>query len=164
MKKELSKVLDVALRKRTLNFKTYLDKMYYCTTCGYEITLLLLSKMYNVDIVVIRPDFVWLSRAVAPITCGLVLVQDSSGSFLGTKTKNPVYIGLVPKIALPDPNVIRSKLHQLTQQSTPIRPMQQHNKAFRKFGGGLSPILDKSDRKSLPNKEVVVRQDQIDEQ
>ena len=75
-KKELSKQLEGALCKRNLNMMTYLDKMYYCTTCGYEITLLLLSRMYNVDIVVIRPDFVWLSRAVAPITCGIVLVQD----------------------------------------------------------------------------------------
>ena len=162
--KELSKILEGALQKCNLNFKTYLDKMYYCTTCGYEITLLFLSKMYNVDIIVIRPDFVWLSRAVAPITCGIVLVQDSSGSFLGTKTKNPVYIGLVPKISLPDPNVIRGKLHELTQQSTPIRPMEQNHKAFRKFGGGLSPIVEKTDRKSLPNKEVVARQDRLGEQ
>ena len=53
---------------------------------------MVLSRMYNVDVVIIRPDFVWLSRAVAPITCGIVLVQDSSGNFLGTKTKNLVYI------------------------------------------------------------------------
>ena len=110
--KELSKKLVGALRKRNLDMSTYLAKMYYCTTCGFKITLMVLSRMYNVDVVVIRPDFVWLSRAVAPITCGIVLVQDSSGNFLGTKTKNPVYIGLVPKIPLPDPNVIRAKLHR----------------------------------------------------
>ena len=81
---ELSKQLDGALRKRNLDLRTYLAKMYYCMTCGFEITLLCLSIMYNVDIVVIRPDFVWLSRAVAPITCVVVLVQDSSGNFLGT--------------------------------------------------------------------------------
>ena len=74
-KKELSKILAGALQKRNLDLSTYLAKMYYCTTCGYEITLLLLSRMMNVDIVVIRPDFVWLSRPVAPITCGIVLVQ-----------------------------------------------------------------------------------------
>ena len=84
--KELSKKLVGALRKRNLDFSTYLAKMYYCTICGFEITLMVLSRMYNVDVVVIRPDFVWLSRAVAPITCGIVLVQDSSGNFLGTKT------------------------------------------------------------------------------
>ena len=79
--KELSKILAGALQKHNLDLSTYLAKMYYCTTCGYEITLLLLSRMLNVDIVLIRPDFVWLSRPDAPITCGIVLVQDASSNF-----------------------------------------------------------------------------------
>ena len=124
---------------------------------------MVLSRMYNVDVVVIRPDFVWLSRAVAPITCGIVLVQDSSGNFLGTKTKNPVYIGLVPKISLPDPNVIRAKLHKIRHQSTLNRPIRSQNEAFRKFGGGLSPIVENSSRKSQANKEVVARQNLLGE-
>ena len=142
--KEFSKQLAGALQKHNLSLRTYLDKMYYCTTCGYKITLFLLSRMYNVDIVAIRPDFVWLSRAVAPITCGIVLVQDSSG--------------LVPNVSLPDPNVIRVKLHEIRQQSTPNRLMQSNNEAFSTFGGGLSPIVEKSSQKSKANKEVVVRQ------
>ena len=117
-KKELSKKLAGALRKQNLDMSTYLAKMYYFTTCGFKITLMVLSQMYNVDVVIIGPDFVWLSRAVAPITCGIVLVQDSSGNFLGTKTKNLVYIGLVLKIPLPDLNVIRAKLHEIRHQST----------------------------------------------
>ena len=119
--------------------------------------------MYNVDIVLIRPDFVWLSRPVAPITCGIVLVQDASGNFLGTKTKNPVYIGLVPKISLPDPNVIRSKLHKIRHQSTPNRPIRSQNEAFRQFGGGISPIVEMGSRKSQANKEVVARQNLLGE-
>ena len=156
--KELSKVLAGALQKRNLDISTYLAKMYYCTTCGYEITLLLLSRMMNVDIVLIRPDFVWLSRPVAPITCSIVLVQDASGNFLGTKTKNPVYIGSVPKISLPDPNVIRSKLHKIRHQSTPNRPIRSQNEAFRQFGTGISPIVEMGSRnhkltkKLLPDK------------
>ena len=118
---------------------------------------MILSRMYNVDVVIIRPDFVWLSRPVAPITCGIVLVQDSSGNFLGTKTKNLVYIGLVPKISLPDPNVIRAKLHEIRHQSTPNRPIRSQDEAFRKFGGGLSPIVENSSQKSKANKEVVAR-------
>ena len=161
--KELSEILAGALRKRNFDLSTYLAKMYYCTTCGYEITLLLLSRMYNVDIVVIRPDFVWLSRPVAPITCGIVLVQDASGNFLGTKTKNPVYIGLVPKISLPDPNVIRSKLHKIRHQSTPNRPIRSQNEAFKQFGGGISPIVQMGSQKSLANKEVVARQNLLGE-
>ena len=124
---------------------------------------MVLSQMYNVDIVIIRQDFVWLSRAIAAITCGIVLVQDSSGNFLGTKTKNPVYIGLVPKISLPDLNVIRAKLHEIRHQSTPNRPIRSQNEAFRKFGGGLSLIVENSSRKFQANKEVVVRQNLLGE-
>ena len=161
--KELSKQLAGALQKRNSNLSTYLAKMYYCTTCGYEITLLLLSQMYNVDIVLIRPDFVWLSRPVAPITCGFVLVQDASGNFLGTKTKNLVYIGLVPKISLPDSNVIRCKLHKIRHQSTPNRPIRSQNEAFKQFGGGILPIVEMGSWKSQANKEVVARQNLLGE-
>ena len=161
--KELSDKLAGALRKRNLDISTYLAKMYYCTTCGFEITLMILARMYNVDIVVIQPDFVWLSRPVAPITCGIVLVQDSSGNFLGTKTKNPVYIGLVPKISLPDPNFIRTKLHEIRYQSTPNRPIRSQNESFRKFGGGISPIVEQSSCKSKANKAVVARQNRLAE-
>ena len=161
--KELSDKLAGALRKRNLDISTYLAKMYYCTTCGFEITLMILARMYNVDIVVIQPDFVWLSRPVAPITCGIVLVQDSSGNFLGTKTKNPVYIGLVPKISLPDRNVIRTKLQEIRYQSTPNRPIRSQDESFRKFGGGISPIVEHSSRKSKANKAVVARQNRLAE-
>ena len=157
---------DVLLYNMWLQDNTiaiYLAKMYYCTTCGYKITLLLLSQMLNVDIVLIRPDFVWLSRPVAPITCGIVLVQDASGNFLGTKTKNPVYIGLIPKISLPDPNVIRSKLHKIKHQSTPNRPIRSQNEAFRQFGAGISPIVEMGSQKSQANKEVVARQNLLGE-
>ena len=162
--KELSKLLSGALKKRNLDFSTYLSKMLYCTTCGYEITLLLLSRMLNVDIVVIRPDFVWLSRSVAPITCQIVIVQDVSGNFLGTKMKNPVYIGLVLKILLPDPNFIRSKLHEIRHQSTPNRPIRSQNESFRQFGAGISPIVDMGSQKSRCNKEVVARQNLLAEE
>ena len=119
--------------------------------------------MFNVDIVLIRPDFVWLSRPVAPITCAIVLVQDAPGNFLGTKTKNPVYIGLVPKISLPDPNLIRSKIHKIRHQSTPNRPIRSQNEAFRQFGGGISPIVEMGSQKSQANKEVVARQNLLGE-
>ena len=91
------------------------------------------------------------------------MVQDASGNFLGTKTKNPVYIGLVPKISLPDPNVIRSKLHEIRHQSTPNRPIRSQNEAFRKFGAGISPIVEMGSQKSQANKEVVSRQNLLGE-
>ena len=84
-----------------------------------------------------------------------------SGNFLGTKTKNPVYIGLVPNISLPDPNVLRSKLHEIRHQSTPNRPITSQKEAFRQFGAGILPIV--GSRKSQANKEVVARQNLLGE-
>ena len=74
-----------------------------------------------------------------------------------------MYIGLVPKISLPDPNVIRSKLHKIRHQSTPNRPIRSQNEAFRQFGAGISPILEMGSRKSQANKEVVARQNLLGE-
>ena len=102
-------------------------------------------------------------KTCCTITCGIVLVQDASGNFLGTRTKNPVYIGLVPKISLPDPNVIRSKLHEIRHQSTPNRPIRSQNEAFRQFGAGISLIVEMGSQKSQANKEVVARQNLLGE-
>ena len=74
-----------------------------------------------------------------------------------------MYIGLVLKISLPDPNVIRAKLYEIRQQSTLNRPMQNNNEAFRTFGGGLSLIVENSSRKSQANKKVVERQNLLGE-
>ena len=74
-----------------------------------------------------------------------------------------MYIGLVPKISLPDLNVIRSKLHEIRHQSTPNRPIRSQNEAFRQFGGGISPIVEMGSRKSQTNKEVVARQNLLGE-
>ena len=52
--------------------------------------------MYKIAILVIRQDFVWISSKVAPIMCPVVLVQDETGFFLGTRSPNPIYVGSVP--------------------------------------------------------------------
>ena len=56
--------------------------------------------MLGIDICVLQPNFIWLSEDVAPYHCP-VLVQDVNGRFYGTKTTNPIYIGLVPKVNCP---------------------------------------------------------------
>ena len=93
-------VADV-LRQRKLLYDMYLAKMYQCLTCGFETTLLILAHMFKIPILVIRQDFAWISSKVAPIMCPVVLVQDETGFFLGTRTSNPIYIGSVQVVTVP---------------------------------------------------------------
>ena len=72
-------------------------------TCGYEITLLILSQMFNIAILVIHTDFLWVSTQVPPRECPVVIIQNTSGEFLGTKSTcgvHPVSVGTVPKISI----------------------------------------------------------------
>ena len=94
-------VVAEVLRKRKISYDMYLAKMYQCLTCGFETTLLILAHMFKIPILVIRQDFVWISSKVAPIMCPVVLVQDETGFFLGTRTPNPIYVGSVPVVTVP---------------------------------------------------------------
>ena len=107
-----------------------------------------------------------MSRPVAPIECQVVLIQDLSGAFLGTKTKNPVYVGLVPKIELPDQRILAKEIQELRQQSTPRRSLPSFSEAFKKYGGPLSPIPEvlkrkNNNRKSIIDTHVVGKQNKI---
>ena len=108
--------------------------MYQCLTCGFETTLLILAHMYKIAILVIRQDFVWISSKVAPIMCPVVLVQDETGFFLGTRSPNPIYVGSVPIVTVP-----YSIMHQgLFKTSTPSRTSNRPTNTV--FSCGLSPI------------------------
>ena len=61
-----------------------LQQMAIGETCGYEITLLVLSQMFQTPILVICADMLWLSQSVKPIDCPVILVQKLDGKFLGT--------------------------------------------------------------------------------
>ena len=89
------------LAQRNVKYDEYLTKMYNMQTCGLGTTLIIVSIMLGIDICVLQPDFVWLSEDVAPYQCPVVLVQDVNGRFYGTKTTNPIYIGLVTKVNCP---------------------------------------------------------------
>ena len=122
------------LTKRKISYDMYLTKMYQCLTCGFEMTLLILAHMYKIAILVIRQDFVWISSKVAPIMCPVVLVQDETGFFLGTRSPNPIYVGSVPVVTVP-----YSIMHQgWFATSTPSRTSNRPTNSV--FSCGLSPI------------------------
>ena len=74
------------LTKCKLTLQQYMCLMEGTPTCGYEITLLILSQMFNIAILVIHSDFLWVSTQVPPRECPVVIIQNTSGKFLGTKS------------------------------------------------------------------------------
>ena len=127
-------VIAEVLRKRKISYNMYLAKMYQCLTCGFETTLLILAHMFKIPILVIRQDFVWISSKVAPIMCPVVLVQDETGFFLGTRTANPIYVGSVPVVTVPY-SIMNDGLFAT---STPSRTSNRPTNTV--FSCGLSPI------------------------
>ena len=110
-------------------------------TCGYEITLLILSQMFNIAILVIHSNFLWVSTQVPPRECPVVIIQNTSGKFLGTKSTcgvHPVSVGTVPKIS-----VNRRQSPVLIQSSTPDDYSRKHAQEFdNRLKEELSPILE----------------------
>ena len=88
----MSCILKGPLEVMGMNLPVYLKKMRTCETCCYEITLLIMTHMYKVPILIIRSDMLWLLSNVTAVDCPIVLVQDSSGQFLGTKTKYTLFL------------------------------------------------------------------------
>ena len=80
-----------------MTFDEYVNMMKRNETCGYEITLRIIGEMFQVPILVVHSDFLWISEKVEPINCGIVLVQNCEGSFYGTQGRQKVNVGVVPK-------------------------------------------------------------------
>ena len=101
--KEHYSELEVELKKqlvvRRQSLAGYLETMEWTPASGSEITLLILCRMFNISILVLRSDFIWLSKNVALLKCDVVLVQNCDGHFLGTKRLGGqlVDIGEVPQ-------------------------------------------------------------------
>ena len=104
------------LRTRGMSYAYYKECMICKATCGYETTLFVLSKMFTVNICVIRSDFVWVSSDVHPTQCPVILIQLNDGKFCGTKPSRPFDVGMVPNIHVPKLGV-----RKFVQTSTPGR-------------------------------------------
>ena len=133
-------LVSAPLEARKMSLQQYVTKMAIGDTCGYEVTLLILSQMFKVLFLVIRSDMLWMSQNVRPIDCPIVLVQNVHGRFLGTRTKKPVYIGTVPRIKL----TVKKNETQEIMHSTPVSKIQGSQNHFQTLGEELfSPIVHK---------------------
>ena len=87
--KEHYSELEVELKNQLVvcrqSLAGYLEIMEWTPASGSEITLLILCRMFNISILVLRSDFIWLSKNVAPLKCDVVLVQNCDRHFLSTK-------------------------------------------------------------------------------
>ena len=140
----LETLLSHNLGYRNISLKDYIDAMKYTPTCGFDITLLILSIMFKIDILVMRTDFLWVSGQVAPNQCQIVLVQGCNGSFLGTKKidgSHFVNVGEVPKIL-----VNKRKKKNSVNTSTPItNSMAKAATLQKQMEEQLSPIIHERD-------------------
>ena len=99
----LQVLLCKQLTQRKITLQQYMCLMQGPPTYGYEITLLILSQMFNIAILVIHSDFLWVSTQVPKREFPVVIIQNTSGEFLGTKSMcgvHPVNVGTVPKISV----------------------------------------------------------------
>ena len=84
-REELELLVEGNLYDRDMTFDEYVTMMKKNKTCGYEITLRIIGEMFQVPILVVRSDFLWIFEKVEPINCGIVLVQNCEGCFYGTQ-------------------------------------------------------------------------------
>ena len=100
--------------------------------------------MFNITILVICSDFLWVSTQVPPRECPVVIIQNTSGKFLGTKSTSgvhPVSVDTVPKISV---NKRRSPV--LVKSSTPDDYSRKQAKEFdNMLKEKLSPIPEDVD-------------------
>ena len=61
-KKELEDLVENNLYDCEMSFTEYMQMMHNNVTCGFEITLRVIGKMFNVAILVIWSDFLWISE------------------------------------------------------------------------------------------------------
>ena len=133
-------LVSALLEARKMTLQQYVMKMAIGDMCGYEVTLLILSHMFQVPFLVIRSDMLWMSQNVRLIECPIVLVQSVNGRFLGTRTKKLVFIGTVPRIKL----TVKKNDTQNIMHSTPARKTQGSQKEFQPLGEEIfSPIVHK---------------------
>ena len=123
------------LKTRGMTYAYYKERMICKATCGYESTLFILSKMFHVNICVIRSDFVWVSSDVHPSECPVILIQLNDGKFCGTKPSRPFDVGIVPNIHVP-----KSGVRKFVQTSTPGRWQQSTELKSALQRTDMSPI------------------------
>ena len=133
-RQELELLIGGNLYDRDMTFDEYVNMMKKNKTCGYEITLRIIGEMFQVPILVVRSDFLWISEKVKPINCGIVLVQNCEGCFYGTQGKKKVNMGVVLKVMSP--------LSKRSKTSTPRKSVDSES-GDNPFKADLSSVVEK---------------------
>ena len=133
-REELELLVEGNLHDRDMTFDEYVTMMKKNETCGYKITLRIIGEMFQVAILVVHSDFLWISEKVEQINCGIVLVQNCEGCFYGTQGKKKVNIGVVLKVMSP--------LSKKSKTSTP-RKGGDSESGENPFKADLSPVVEK---------------------
>ena len=72
---------------RDLNFDQFVKKVSNSTFHGYDLTMMILSKMLKVVILFQHPDYLWISTPdVNVLEASVVLVYDGTQTINGTGT------------------------------------------------------------------------------
>ena len=154
-KEDLSAKLIPMLKYRpSINLEKWQKMMLERSTCGYELTLVVLDKLFNTPILVLREDYIWTSREIVPFKCPIVVVLTRDGNFKGTKGHR-VRVGQVPKVVIPrvvqvlgKPKVVWPKRKDLEIKeaavSTPKVPsgIDVGHPVFPEMINEISPITD----------------------
>ena len=82
---ELETALKKPLKVRRQSLQNYLEMIEWTPSSGSEITLLIICCMFNISILVVHIDFIWVSENIAPFSADVVIVQNCNGHFLGMK-------------------------------------------------------------------------------
>ena len=78
-------LLETNLDLRELNFDQFIKKLSNSTYHGYDLTMMILSKMLKVVILFQHPDYLWISTPdVNVIEASVVLVYDGAQTINGT--------------------------------------------------------------------------------
>ena len=138
----LAEELKAQLSIRRITLQQYFVMMECGATLGAELTLLILARMFNISISVVRGDFIWLSENMECSKCDVVVVQNCDGHFVGTKRLDGrvVNVGNVPKY-----QVNRKKSPALIGTSTPKEGVALGIKS-QVAEPTVSPIVEQEDR------------------
>ena len=137
---ELETALKKPLEVHRQSLQNYLELMEWTPSLGSEITLLIICHMFNISILVVHTDFIWVSENIAPFSADVVIVQNCNGHFLATKhiDSKLVDISEVPRYTV---NKCRSPY---VKTSTPKERGNDKEDMGELIDPGLSPILEQA--------------------
>ena len=135
---ELETAPKKPLKVRRQSLQNYLEMIEWTPSSGSEITLLIICCMFNISILVVHIDFIWVSENIAPFSADVVIVQNCNGHFLGMKhiDSKLADIGEVPRYT------VNKRRSPYVKMSTPKDRGNDKEDMGELIDPGLSPIVE----------------------